>query len=101
MPIKFEQFSTLKEGTKRLSPCAIADASPLLSGCALPGSWRWPLALFFFPPPKFYSTTSCLIFYFLFSQYPLLTLKHSAAHFQSEQLFNLVLQPQIFFSLEL
>ena len=44
MPIKFEQFSALEEGTKRLSPCAITDAAPLLSGCALPGSRSWPLA---------------------------------------------------------
>ena len=32
MPIKFEQFSALKEGTKRLFPCASTSAVPLLQG---------------------------------------------------------------------
>ena len=45
MPIKFEQSSALKEGTKRLSPCAYANANPLLSGRALPGCQSWPLAI--------------------------------------------------------
>ena len=44
MPIKFEQFSTLKEGIKRLSPYAYANATPLLLGHALPGRQSWPPA---------------------------------------------------------
>jgi len=38
MPIKFEQSSALKEGTKRLSPCTYADAIYLLQGKCTP----WP-----------------------------------------------------------
>ena len=38
MPIKFEQFSALKEGTKRLSLCSFAEAVHLLRGKCTP----WP-----------------------------------------------------------
>ena len=46
MPIKFEQSSVLKEGTKRLSPCAYCRHSSLPFGkkCTLPGHRSWPLA---------------------------------------------------------
>ena len=45
MPIKVEQSSALKEGTKRLSPCTFTDAVHLLRGCVLPGLRSWPPAL--------------------------------------------------------
>ena len=58
MEIKFEQSSALKEGTKRLSPCASADTvhplrntlrleldSRKVTPCDLQGAvWDWPMA---------------------------------------------------------
>ena len=47
MPIKFEQSSTLKEGTKRLSPYVQSLTpcpSPIRKKCTLPGHGSWPLA---------------------------------------------------------
>ena len=43
MPIKFEQSSILKEGTKWLFMCTYTDTVHLLQ-CTLPGCWSWPLA---------------------------------------------------------
>ena len=46
MPIMFEQSSTMKEGTKRLSPLQKTTSVPLLWGkCTLPGPRSWPPAL--------------------------------------------------------
>ena len=45
LPIKFEQSSTLKEGTKRLSPVVHSPTRvPLWSGCILPSRRSWPPA---------------------------------------------------------
>ena len=40
MPVKFEQSGALKEGTKRLSPCAFANTVRLRQGVH-----PWPLEL--------------------------------------------------------